>query len=134
MSAIIDINSVDCCKECASVCDVVDICEHGIGNCCFCEDCLEENAPKWCYENNKYAICRCPQPCEPPRDDESDDENDDESDEDESDDESDEISVASDINTDVICKNCDLRFYDILLTDKEKHGDWCHCSVTDIMK
>jgi len=27
----------------------------------------------------------------------------------------------------LFCKKCELRFYDILLTNKEKHGDWCHC-------
>ena len=26
-----------------------------------------------------------------------------------------------------ICKNCYLRFYDILFNNKEKYGDWCHC-------
>lgn len=51
-------------------------------------------------------------------------------------DESDEITVAEQSHdlTDDICKNCDLQFYDMVLTDKEKHGNWCRCSLSDIMK
>ena len=61
------------------------------------------------------------------QEDDSDEEQEDDSDEEQEDESNDELSVASDIDTDDICKNCDLRFYDILLTNKEKHGDWCHC-------
>ena len=74
------------------------------------------------YYDNEKGICYCSKECYDK----------------ENDDGSDEISVASDIDDiDIyryICKHCHLRFYDILETNIEKYGDWCRCSVSDIMK
>jgi hypothetical protein len=38
----------------------------------------EEEVAPWCYENNRYAVCNCPQRCSPPSEDEEEEEDEDE--------------------------------------------------------